>query len=419
MSRREPELAAVFALMLGVAFTNLTACSRSVTEVDLIMPELPMEQAIARKIADLVDEDSGLRINLIPPPEDARSVLDALEQGYGDIAFAPNTNQHRNSIATVMPIYPSVLHVGTIADRADGSLEELLDGAQVFAGPAGSIPRQIGEKIVSELQLEAGVTFTQNQDEEPDVIILFAPIDRKRVMGNSDLENLKLFSFGEPGESGRGSMVDRTVLLNPTLRPFVIPAGTYGALTPEPVVTFAVDTLLVARESLDETLVFDLFEEFLRLRPALFSERPELFQPIGDDIAHAHWSFSLHPGALDYLQRDEPSLIERYSGVAEVLVTLLVGMVSGGFAILKIYQVRRKNRIDAFYTDVIRTRDSVTDDAGSEERAAALEHLRSLREQAYEMLVDEQLAADTSFLIFVLLTNDAMAQIDAGGQSRA
>jgi TRAP-type uncharacterized transport system substrate-binding protein len=418
MSEREPRLAAILALFLAVSVASLTACSRSVTEVDLIMPELPMEQAIARKIADLVDESSGLRINLIPPPGDARSVLDALEQGYGDIAFAPNTNQYRERITTIMPIYPSVLHVGTIADRADGSLEELLNGAQVFAGPPGSIPRQIGEKIVSELQLEEGVTFTQNQDEEPDVIILFAPIDRQRVMGNPDLQNLRLFSFGQPEQMGLGSMADRTVLLNPTLRPFVIPAGTYGAMTPKPVMTFAVDTLLVARESLDETLVFDLFEEFLRLRPALFSKRPELFQPIGDDIARAHWTFSLHPGALDYLQRDEPSLIERYSGVAEVLVTLLVGMVSGGFAILKIYQVRRKNRIDAFYTKVIRTRDSVAEDAGPEERAAALEHLRSLREQAYELLVDEQLAADTSFLIFVLLTNDAIAQIDAGGRAR-
>ncbi len=414
MSRSEPRLAVSLALLLGATLTNLAACSRSVTEVDLIMPELPMEQTIARKIADLVDERSGLRINLIPLADGSPSVLDALEQGYGDIAFAPNTNAHRESINTIMPIYPSVLHVGSIADRADGSLEELLNGARVFAGPPGSIPRQIGERIVGGLQLDNDVTFATDQDEATDVIILFAPIDRKRVMGNPNLERLKLFSFGQPGETGLGSIVDRTVLLNPTLRPFVIPAGTYGSLTPEPVVTFAVDTLLVARESLDDTLVFDLFEEFLRLRPALFSKRPELFQPIDDNIARAHWTFSLHPGALDYLQRDEPSLLERYSGIAEVLVTLLIGMVSGGFAILKIYQVRRKNRIDAFYTEVIRTRDSLTEDAGSEERAAALKHLRSLREQAYEMLVEERLAADTSFLIFVLLTNDAIAQIDAG-----
>ncbi len=413
MSKREPGLAAFAALMLGFTGTNLAGCSPSVTEVDLIMPELPVEQIIARKIADLVDEDSGLKINLIPLPDDSLSVLDALEQGYGDIAFAPNTNEHRDTITTIMPIYPSVLHVGSIADRADGSLEELLDGARVFAGPPGSIPRQIGERIVSGLQLEKGLSFTSDQDAAPDVIILFAPIDRRRVMSNPSLESLKLFSFGDPGDTRPGSIVDRTVLLNPTLRPYVIPAGTYGSLTPDPVVTFAVDTLLVARESLDETLVFDLFEEFLRLRPALFSKRPELFQPIDDDIARAHWTFSLHPGALDYLQRDEPSLIERYSGVAEVLVTLLVGMVSGAFAILKIYQVRRKNRIDAFYTQVIRTRDSVAEGAGSEERAAALAQLRSLRERAYEMLVEEQLAADTSFLIFVLLTNDAIAQIDS------
>ncbi len=39
--------------------------------------------------------------------------------------------------------------------------------------------------------------------------------------------------------------------------------------------------------------------EIMRLRPALFGERPELFQPIDDNLARSNWTFTMHPGAVD------------------------------------------------------------------------------------------------------------------------
>ena len=109
----------------------LQGCTRPVTEIALIMPVLPIDQAIATQIQELVDEDSGFRINLVPLPEEFATELDALESGYGDIAFAPNNSHYREAIATIMPLYPSVLHIASYRDRKAASLEELLDGASV------------------------------------------------------------------------------------------------------------------------------------------------------------------------------------------------------------------------------------------------------------------------------------------------
>lgn len=386
------------------------------TEIDMIIPAMQIDQRIAEQLAELVHEDSGLKINLVPLPDSSMSVLDALDNGYGDIAFALNTAQFRETITTVMPLYPSVLQILAHPDRPANGFREFLFNAVVFAGPPGSVSRSLTEQLVEDLEFNEGeVTFADSRESRPDVIIVYAPIDRKRLIKDPLLKGMKLFSFGDPADIGLGGPVDREVLLNPRLRPFVIPIGTYDDLTPEPVLTVAVDRLLVSRADLDSALVYDLYAEILRLRPALFSARPELFQPIDDDIAHSNLAFSLHPGALAYLKRDEPTFIERYSGVAEVAVTLLIAAISAGLALIKIYRVRRKNRLDKFLVEVIKIRNSVSPQSSEAERAEAITKIKALKDYGFEQLVDEKLAADESFRIFIDLTNSTVEELKQAG----
>lgn len=382
----------------------------------MVMPALQLDQKIAQQIADLVNEESGLKINFVPLPDESMSELDALENGYADIAFSLNNVEFRNNVSTVMPLYPSVLQVLADADRPAGSLQEFLTDAVVLAGPKGSMSRSRIEQLIGGLELEGvDVKFADSIDDGPNVIVVYAPIDRQRLIHDPLLQGMKMFSFGDPAEIGLGSPVDRAVLLNPRLRPFVIPVGTFGDLTPEPVLTVAVDTLLVARSDMDSAVIYDLSRELLRLRPALFSARPELFQPIDDDIAHSNLAFSLHPGALAFIKRDEPTFIERYSGVGEVVVTLMVAIVSASYALIKIYRVRRKNRLDKFLVQVIEIRNSVTSESPGAERAEAIARIRALQDYGFEQLVNEKLAADESFRIFIELTNDTIEYLQKDG----
>lgn len=386
--------------------------TKAATELDLIMPVLGVDRVIAERIVELVKENSGLEINLVPLPDDSVSALDALEAGYGDIAFAPNTGAYREGISTVIPLYPSILHIIAHAERPAGSLAELLRGARVYAGPRESFPRTMLHRIADSLEFEPGeFTIVDERDAATDVIVLYAPIDRDRVLNELALERFRWFSLGDPDDIGNGSLVDLALLMNPRLRRFVIPVGTFGKLTPEPILTVAVDNVLVARTDLDVTVVYDIYDEILRLRPALFSSRPELYQPIDENIANTNFAYSLHPGALAFLKRDEPSFIERYSGVAEVIATLFVGLASGVFAFVRIYHVRRKNRLDEFLVQVIGIRNSVHEESSADERTAAVAGIRALQDEAYELLVDEKLAADESFRIFIELSTDTVKRI--------
>ena len=411
-------------MKLRLAFVALTVCvavagcSRPPTELRLLAPPLLAEREIAENLIRLFGEDSPVELTLVPVPDDADSVLDALENGHGDLAFASNTQPFRKNVFTVIPLYPSVLHIIYRADRDASNNRSLLEGASIFAGPPGSASRQLLDKVLDDLKVDPeDVSFVDNVDTRPDVIVIYAPISPKRVKAymeeTAGAIRYKLLSFGSPADIGTGSLIDRAVLLNPQLTPFVIPAGTYGELNPEPVVTLAVDKLLVARSDLPAAVIYDLIGEILRLRPALAAQRPGLFTRLDGNVDDMASTFIVHPGAQDYTQREEPSFIERYSGIAEVVVTILIGLVSGSFAVMKIYRIRRKNRIDVFYSDAMAVRESVGDATDAATRREAKAKLQALRKTAFQQLIDEKLAADDSFRIFITLCNDIVAEIDA------
>jgi hypothetical protein len=312
-----------------------------------------------------------------------------------------------------MPLYPSVLHIGSREGRDTSNGSTLLNQARVFAGPEGSASRLILERIVDRLQLPhdafSYVERAAGRDAgDVDVVVVFAPIS---PLHRADLEGFRLFSLGLPADIGSGSIVDAATLLNPTLRPFVIPVGTYGDANPAPVLTVAVDKILVARRDLDPSVVYDLVNAIRRLRPALSASRAGLFDQFDDAIDVSKSTFVVHAGTQNFLQRAEPTMYERYSGVAEVAVTLLITLISATVAGFRILKRKRKNRIDRFYVAIIAIRDSVNRDSSSEEREQARQKVRELQNSAFDQLVTEQLAADESFQIFVTLSKDVLEQL--------
>lgn len=413
--RRPPLLVLILVAAYG--------CGEQRHEFRLLEPALPFDRAIAEELVEVFEESSEHRIELVPIPESIEVPLDAIESGHADLAFASNTQSFREDITTVMPLYPTVLHILYRRGRDTTNLRTLFDGANVYAGPAGSASRKLMTAVLEDIDMDEGdLTFSNEADDLPDVIVLYMPISPVRVearLSELDAESVyEMLSFGSPFEIGTGSLVDRAVLLDPRLSPFVVPVGTYGDVTPAPVVTLAVDKLLVANAEIPEAAVYDLINEMHRLQPGLASSYPLLFENLDEDFESSDSTFVLHPGAQAFTQRDAPDIYERYSGVAEVLVTLLIGLVSGIYAVVQIYHRRRKNRIDSFYTDVMALRDTITEDSSATDRENAAAKVREMQNSAFRMLVDEKVAADESFRIFITLSNDIIAELGDASRLR-
>jgi len=399
-------------LTLLLILVVLTAgCEQNRTELRLARPDSPTDSAIVEDIVGLLGTGSEVAIALSDTPQSESSALDDLIAGQADIAVVSNNMPYRPGISTVMSLYPTVLHIGQSGDRESKSGIELIRGAKIFAGPVGSASRLMFERYISRSDLSpADFTYVEfSGDDLPQVFVVFAPISPDRIADLlADYPTMRLVSSGDPGDIGTGASIDALTLLNPQLRPFVIPVGTYGKATPTPILTIAVDMMLVARSDLSASVVYDLVRELSRLRPALASQRPGLFQRAAEEFNTRNSTFVLHPGLVAYLDRNEPTVYERYSGIAEVVVTVIVALFSAIFAGVRIYHMRRKNRIDAFYTEVIAIRSSLGESSSDDERARATQKIRELQNTAFEMLVDEKLSADESFRIFISLSNDAL-----------
>ena len=81
--------------------------------------------------------------------------------------------------------------------------------------------------------------------------------------------------------------------------------------------------------------------------------------------------------------------------------------LTGVLGLLRWRSRRRKERIDEFYRRALGLRR----EAGTGHRADLVARLTELEEEAFGKLMDEQLAADESFRIFITLSNDVLRQL--------
>jgi len=393
----------------------LSGCEAEPRQLRLVTPTEPVDSDIIADVADLLADSARVNVELTKEALSEVAALDAVASGEADLALVSNYLPFRDDIATIMPLYPTVLHIL----RSDGAgVFDVIAGREmaIFAGPEGSASRLVFQRVAERMRLDnEDYRFVTSLEDTLDIVIVFAPISPGRIDElrelNEALMDYRFASMGAVDDIGKGTNIDAAVLLNPHIRPFVIPLGTYGQMSPEATLTVAVDKILVARHDLDSAVVYDLINEVLRLRPALSARRQGAFQDLDDDFDVSRSTFIVHPGTQSYLQRDAPSVYERYSGVAEVVATIVLGLVSAIFGGMRLYKITRKNRIDTFYVRTIALQRAISEQTSDEDRQHIAGEVRDLQAKAFDLLIDEKLAADESFRIFITLSNDVLRQL--------
>ncbi len=99
----------------------------------LVRPEMPADSAIVQDIVKLLGQDTRVSIVLSDIGQSEEAALDDLISGDADIALVSNNMRYRPGISTVMPLYPTVLHIGHIGNRDFEIGTELFRGAKIFA----------------------------------------------------------------------------------------------------------------------------------------------------------------------------------------------------------------------------------------------------------------------------------------------
>lgn len=411
----------VFTHARGLVFVlsiALAACDEAPETLRIVSGPPAANRDVALLLASTsAASETPVRLIAAENAEDSEAALAALDDGTADIAIVENSSGFRHSmLRTVAPLYPSVLHIGVRPGKRGLPLREIFDDATVFAGNEQAAARQLLSRMAAMYAwTDVDFSYVDSLDSGPDVVFTFAPITPNAA---PVLDGYELLSLGRAEDVGRGSLADGVSLVAPLLRPFVIPEGTYGRLTPTAVATVAIDTLLVTRADTPRPVVYDLVQTIQMMGPLLYAQRPDLAIGELERFEIAHLTFPVHVGTLAFRARNDPGFLERASGIFEVAITILATLCTAVLGLVRYWLVRKKTRIDELYSAALAVRARFSPALTAQERSACIAELRALRDRAFTLLIDEKLSADESFRILQDLVYNVIRELETAEQPR-
>ncbi|GHD31963.1 TAXI family TRAP transporter solute-binding subunit [Halioglobus pacificus] len=393
--------------ILLAAFCTITACS--VSDNALSVYPIPYQPLDTATLNPLLEQEVGL--SLTSTGAGASAPLTALSDGLADITIVENSHPFTAGVRTVLPLYKSVLHIlvredfdidslGTGGNELEVLVINRSHAALKFLELSAQRSKWFGQQGQLVEQLEPGKT---------DMILYLGPINPSKTDWYT--EGYQLVSLDQVDDARREFFSEGISYLVPQLEPAHIPALTYNLPGNERgLSTMSVDMLLVASREAPERAIYDLTRTLIEQKARFAALAPNIFSWVTEDFDPLALNFPLHRGARLYLERDEPGFLERYAESINLLVYLAFLCLTGVVALARWQARRKKNRVDTFYTRILTIRERIAFD----DPITLRNELEALEREAFELLINERLAADESFRIFTELLSQVRREVDEG-----
>ena len=122
-------------------------------ELVLVRPDGLIDQEITENMVKLLGDESSVELVLTSDAMTGGDALLEIAEGRADLALISNDQPFRDDIATVMPLYATVLHIVFPDDRDPESFIDLMRNAVIFAGQPSSASRRVFERLTSTVDL--------------------------------------------------------------------------------------------------------------------------------------------------------------------------------------------------------------------------------------------------------------------------
>ncbi|MDJ0879262.1 MAG: TAXI family TRAP transporter solute-binding subunit [Halieaceae bacterium] len=389
-----------------VLVTCLTACAVDVSELYL----LPVgdQRLDTDAIQGIFEQKSSVRIRPADGVNRERPALELLAADKVDLAFVQNSNAFVPGVRVVLPAHKSLMHLLAREDLEGAEVDVALRGKTVYIvnnSQTGRTLLQVAarRRYLTDSDYRIVDTFVPG---ETDLLLYFGPV----VAGLPPWyqPGYRFTTFQRAPGQHQESNPELISYLIPHMFSVTIPASTYDIPGNEiDIPTFGTDTLLVTRKDISENAIYELTRTLLEQKPRFTALAPQLFEGVNESFDPLELSFPLHRGARRYLARDEPSFLERYAEMINMLVYVTFLLLTGLLALARWRMRRKKDRIDTFYRRVLAIRDR----AIGEDHGILLVELAALEQEAFDALIDERLAANESFRIFTDLMVRTRAEL--------
>jgi len=371
-------------------------------------------RAIAEAIVDVL-ESNGIQTTLEREFDSMEELTAAIEGGAVDAAIIGEPLTPNSNLNMLMPVLPRVLHVLHHKSMGSPTLDELLSAPTIFAGQENSMSRAIFSALADHHNI-GGVNsrlldlpWVPAGDGPLQVYFTFGGL--LSIEAREGFADYEVFSFDE----NSGSSPEALALLYPNLRVFNLPAGIYPGLTADAIKTVAVETLLVVRPDFDDELAYELnrilHEQSQPLETAYELSRDSLDAPM-EDTVH---TLAIHSGSRRYIDKDAPSLLERYAEVFALIATVALGLGTILTGWVRYTRQRRKDRLDEFFLRLHQLRDNLHTDGAEPHQP---EEVAEMEAQVLQLLVEERLAVDSALVAFFLMSESVRRELKTAAAMR-
>lgn len=387
---------------------------------------------IGKIIKDVFDKETDFEIELLYGDDlSTKNNCKMMLEGKVDLALIqndtpideliPKDQKAKDSkLRSILPIYPEIIYIIYPDSLNPKSLIELISGKRIGIGPSHSGTARFMKQLFASSGLTVDVDyhpiytgFDDNylDNDSIDVSCAVTGFNNERIKNMIEVQHGKIFSLDDYNLFNKGSVVEGFCMRYPRARPFIIPKHSYGREPEMPVLTLAIDAVLITNSNISDDKIYDFLTALFDKKQLLVNEDP-IMGSMTDEIDQGILNFPLHPGAKMYFERNKPSFFERYAEMIGVLFSIFVVLIGTMGTFKKYVNSKKKNRIDEYYNKIIAVDNNIVNMDKIEELANSVEYIRKIKKVAFSQLVSEKLIADESFRIFISLANDTTKLIE-------
>ncbi|AWN52146.1 TAXI family TRAP transporter solute-binding subunit [Methylobacterium sp. 17Sr1-1] len=371
---RRETFAAVIVVALAAAIAAALYFSQATTLTIAVAPRDGTEPALIRAYADALKEDSAnIRLKILSF-DDVRESAAALQDGRADLAVVrPDVLLPKNGLTLailrdqamliVSPEGSGITSFPKLAGRRLGIaahrsadfwlLKNILAYyALTLEGPDGTaaaapVPGSTVRLVAIEGEEAAAAIRDKRIDAFVSIIAASAPKARQLV------ESVR--GIGRTGKVDLVDVQDSDAVIErfPRLQAVTVPAGLFGGrpkLPAEDVKTVGASYRLMARTSLSRAVAADVTQHLFEMRTAAAeqTDAAEYVQAPAYETTVAATSarIPIHPGAIDYFEREQHGFVERYGDTLYLLAALAGGLASAAAWLRQRLASLRRERID-------------------------------------------------------------------------
>jgi TRAP transporter TAXI family solute receptor len=381
-------------------------------------------------ITELINKSDNIHFNMLSGKE-LGSFVNCKKLYHNEVDFAIAQNDTRvtgfldknesvvdSKIRTVLPLYPEILFIVYPDSIIANDIKELVTGRRIGVGPFNSGTHRFFEAYLRHCGVDTGsYTFVHTPwsenvvSDKIDISVNVGGYNASAVVEMLNSKKCKIFSLGDYRLYGKGSPVEGFCMNYTTARPFIIPMQTYAFGPKEPILTLAVDAVLLCRKDIDAGDVYCIVDELMKNSKILVDKNP-LLSSINPKFDLATLNFPLHEGTIRYLERDEPSFVEKHIDIIAFLSTLLMTGFGVALAFFRKLKVAKKDRIDEYYEQVLIIEKEMSSYTNKSEIKTSLDKLHLIKQDAFKALIEEKLLANESFNIFLGLTDTIITRLE-------